>query len=176
MREAEKQINEQNEKFRNGESTFYEELNKHSDLTKEQFEKEKEGAKFPVTREGRGLGAILPPESEWYTSPELEELYKSRQNVPNSFDATAKGIASAKIVTQLGKIHNKTFHICVCFGPISIDSYVFTIIKKCVFIYFFLLLLQDWSLPLGIRCPVDPALPLPPLELTKLACCSQEPE
>jgi hypothetical protein len=93
LRDAEKQINEQNQKFRNGESTFYEKLNKDSDLTKEQFEREKEGAKFPVTTEGRGLGAILPPESEWYTSPELEELYMSPQNVPNSFDATAKGIS-----------------------------------------------------------------------------------
>jgi hypothetical protein len=93
LKEAEKQINEQNQKFRNGESTFYETLNKNSDLTKEQFENEKEGAKFPVTSEGRGLGAILPPESEWYTSPDLEELYDSRQNVPNSFDATARGMS-----------------------------------------------------------------------------------
>jgi hypothetical protein len=91
LREAERQINEQNQKFRNGDSSFYEKLNKNSDLTKEQFEREKEGAKFPVTSAGRGLGAILPPESEWYTSPELEELYMSPQNVPNSFDATAKG-------------------------------------------------------------------------------------
>ena len=62
----------------------------------EQFEREKEGAKFPMTSENRGLGAILPPESEWYTSPELEELYMSQQNVPNSYDATAKGLPTTK--------------------------------------------------------------------------------
>jgi len=33
----------------------------------------------------------LPDESEWYTSPELEELYNSRQTPPDSFDATAIG-------------------------------------------------------------------------------------
>jgi hypothetical protein len=33
----------------------------------------------------------LPDESEWYTSPELEELYNSRQTPPASYDATAIG-------------------------------------------------------------------------------------
>jgi len=71
LAKAEKQINEQNKLFKEGKSTFYEQLNEFSDLSKSQFEKEKEGAKIPRTKEGRGLGAILPPESEWYTSPEL---------------------------------------------------------------------------------------------------------
>ena len=91
MRESEKQINEQNLKFKNGESTFYEKLNEDSDLPSDIFKREKEGARLPITIEGRGLGAILPPESEWYTSPEILELYESRQSVPNIFDATAKG-------------------------------------------------------------------------------------
>jgi hypothetical protein len=51
----------------------------------------REGAVFPQTSQGRGLGAILPHESEWYTSPELEQLYASRQTPPASYDATAKG-------------------------------------------------------------------------------------
>ena len=57
-------------------------------MTKAQFEKEKEGAIFPAIKGGRGLGAILPDESEWYTSPELEELYALRQTIPDSWDAS----------------------------------------------------------------------------------------
>ena len=91
MQESEKQINEQNKKFQKGESPFYEKLNEDSDLPSDIFKREKEGARFPTTNESRGLGAILPPESEWYTSNELLELYESRQSVPNTFDATAKG-------------------------------------------------------------------------------------
>ncbi len=91
LAKAEKQINAENELFQEGKSTFYEKLNKNSDMTKARFEKEKEGAKFPSTPEGRGLGAILPDESEWYTSPELEALYASRQTVPASWDASANG-------------------------------------------------------------------------------------
>ena len=91
LAEAEKQINEQNEKFKEGKSGFYEKLNPFSDLSEKQFEQEKLGAKIPKTSQGRSLGAILPPESEWYTSPELEALYASRQTPPQSFDATSKG-------------------------------------------------------------------------------------
>ncbi len=91
LAKAEKQINAENELFEEGKSTFYEKLNQNSDMTKARFEKEKEGAIFPATEEGRGLGAILPDESEWYTSPELEELYASRQNIPDSWDASAIG-------------------------------------------------------------------------------------
>ena len=98
LKETEKQINEQNKKFRDGLSTFYEKLNEDSDLPMDKFKKEKEGAKFPVNYEGRGLGAILPPESEWYTSPELEELYSRAQNVPDSYDATALGLSTLKFV------------------------------------------------------------------------------
>ena len=91
LAKAEKQINEQNKKFKDGKSAFYEKLNSFSDLSKDQFEKEKQGAKIPKTSQGRGLGAIRPPESEWYTSPELEDLYASRQTPPRSFDATKMG-------------------------------------------------------------------------------------
>jgi hypothetical protein len=65
-------------------------------MTKARFEKEKEGAKFPATREGRGLGAVLPHESKWYTSPELEALYSSRLSVPASWDASAVGMLQNK--------------------------------------------------------------------------------
>ena len=63
LAQVEQQINAQNELFKEGKSTFYEKLNEFSDLSKAQFEKEKEGAKIPRTSEGRSLGAKLPPKS-----------------------------------------------------------------------------------------------------------------
>jgi hypothetical protein len=83
------QINEENKLFKEGKATFYEKLNEHSDVPKDLFEKEFEGAIDPVN--GRGLGAILPDKEEWFTHPDLEDLY-SRQTPPSSYDATAKGI------------------------------------------------------------------------------------
>ena len=60
-------------------------------MTKARFESEKEGAKLPQTEEGRGLGAVLPDKSDWYTSPDLLELYANRQDVPASWDASSRG-------------------------------------------------------------------------------------
>jgi hypothetical protein len=61
-------------------------------MPKEQFEKEMEGEILPNGKTGRqGLGAILPPEDEWYTHPELERLYQERQAPPASYDATTIG-------------------------------------------------------------------------------------
>jgi hypothetical protein len=71
LAKSELQINKQNKNFLNGKATFYEELNEFSDLTMAQFELEKEGAKLAQKREGRGLGAILPDKSLWFTSPIL---------------------------------------------------------------------------------------------------------
>ena len=84
------QINEENEQFKEGKSSYYEKLNVHSDVPKEMFEKQFEGAKLPDN--GRGMGAILPSEDEWYTHPDLEALYNSRQTPPASYDATALGM------------------------------------------------------------------------------------
>ncbi len=101
LAKSELQINEQNNKFLNGKSTFYEELNEFSDLTMAQFELEKEGAKLAQKREGRGLGAILPDKSKWYTSPELLELYANRADVPDSWDASSKGNYSLEPFKEL---------------------------------------------------------------------------
>jgi hypothetical protein len=89
---AEKQINAQNELFKEGKSTFFEKLNVDSDMPKELFEKVKEGALLPNQR--FGLGAILPPQEEWYTHQELQEFYKDRQTPPDSYDATALGLVT----------------------------------------------------------------------------------
>ncbi len=77
--------------FNAGKADFYEKLNENSDLLKEVFEKEKEGAKNLRDLQGRGLGATLPDKSEWYTHPDLEALYQSRLTAPASYDATTKG-------------------------------------------------------------------------------------
>ncbi len=39
LKKSEAQINAQNEKFQEGKSTFYEQLNKYSDVPREQFKK-----------------------------------------------------------------------------------------------------------------------------------------
>lgn len=43
LEDCEKEIDEQNEKYENGESTFFDKLNEFSQLSKEEFEKEKTG-------------------------------------------------------------------------------------------------------------------------------------
>jgi hypothetical protein len=89
---AEKQINAHNELFKEGKSSYFEKLNVDSDMPKDLFEKEKEGELLPQMR--FGLGAILPPEEEWYTHPHLEEFYRDRQTPPASYDATALGMVT----------------------------------------------------------------------------------
>ena len=50
------------------------------------FEKEKEGQINPPV-----MGYFNLDPSEWYTHPDLEEVYESRQTYPASFDARTKG-------------------------------------------------------------------------------------
>lgn len=85
------QLNDQNALFNEGKSSFYEKLNQESDVPTDVFEKQREGA-F-VTPKGRGLGAVLPAEEEWFTHSELEELYSKidRQSLPAFYDARSLG-------------------------------------------------------------------------------------
>ena len=91
------QINEQNKLFKAGKSSFFEELNANSDVPRDLFEKEKTGY-VPNQKMGRGL--VLRDESEWFTHPDLEELYQSldRQALPASFDARAIGLEYKQIL------------------------------------------------------------------------------
>lgn len=84
------QINEENTLFKQGKATFYEELNPNSDIPKDVFEKEKEGY-IDVSAKGRGF--IEQDESEWFTHPVLEKLYRlvNRQSIPDSYDSTGLG-------------------------------------------------------------------------------------
>jgi hypothetical protein len=87
------QINEENKLFQAGKAPYYEKLNANSDIPKDVFEKEKEGDVDPKDRFVRAYGDFTPDESEWYTHPELEELYASmdRQSIPASYDSTTLG-------------------------------------------------------------------------------------
>jgi hypothetical protein len=89
------QINDQNAKYINGDSTYYEKLNENSDMPKSELQREREGAILPGKARSfsRGLGAVLPPSHEQETSEEWEETYRqlSRQTLPTTYNATAAG-------------------------------------------------------------------------------------
>lgn len=84
--------------FNEGKATFFEKLNKLSDIPRDVFEKEKEG---DFNLNGRAYGDIDIDPSEWYTHPDLERLYESRQAPPASFDATTKGRSTRIITTKI---------------------------------------------------------------------------
>ena len=72
--------------FLEGKATFTEKLNGLSDMPRDLFKKEKTGQiNIPL----RGYFNLDP--SKWYTHPELEKIYESRQTYPASYDARTKG-------------------------------------------------------------------------------------
>ena len=79
-----------------GKASFTEKLNALSDVPTDLFEKEKEGLIHPHIKGYFNLDA-----SEWYTHPDLERLYESRQAPPASFDATTKGRSTRIITTKI---------------------------------------------------------------------------
>lgn len=112
MREAEKAIREQNNRFAKGESAFKEQLYPDSNLPVEEFEKIREGAIMPGTLyysnmtesvnednfrspgESRATGMIMPPESERYDAASheyFESLKLERQTLPTSYDSKDLG-------------------------------------------------------------------------------------
>ena len=98
LKEVEAEINAHNEKYARGESSFKEQLYSFSDLSDEDFEKEKLGVNGWDPRRGdappeRAMGLILPPESERISSPGLDEMYSAmdRAYTPRSFSSKNKG-------------------------------------------------------------------------------------
>lgn len=102
LEETEASIEKENEAYEKGEANFKEKLNEFSYMSKEQFEKEKEGAvmptKFTVHQPihlARAMGLIMPdPETVKLTPEEqayLDEIY-SRADPPPSYDARKLGI------------------------------------------------------------------------------------
>ena len=108
LSEAERAEKEQNDKFLNGKSDFWERINEWSDLPLDEFEKEKAGAQEPPSFT-RGL---LEPEVK-PVSEESERYFSSvrldRKKVPKKYDAVKKGLVS-EVKNQ------KKCGSCVAFG------------------------------------------------------------
>ena len=97
LEETEASIEKENEAYKKGEADFMEKLNEFSDLTKEEFEKEKEGMVMPTklrANVARATGLIMPDPESVRLSPEeqayLDGIY-SRADPPASYDARKTG-------------------------------------------------------------------------------------
>ena len=104
LAKEEAQIDEENELFEKGEANFSEQLQPWDDLTKEEFEKEKEGlllddeeAVRSYDFTNRHMGKLRTPEHEKVNTPEerafLDNLYSKydRAALPASWDSRSKG-------------------------------------------------------------------------------------
>jgi len=93
LKENEAEIKEVNKKYKDGESTWFDKVNKYSDLPEDEFIKERTGAAGIET--GRGL--IAPPEEE-RVDEESERYFDqyrySRATVPSSYSSVEKGLVS----------------------------------------------------------------------------------
>ena len=93
IKDAEAEIKAQNEAFAKGEGHFEEKLTPFADIPKEDFEKMFEGLNMEETR---GMGLVMPPESERNT-PEnqanLEATYRelAMTRTATSHDSRTKG-------------------------------------------------------------------------------------
>ena len=94
LKKAEDEINKENKKFAEGQASFEEKLYPFSDLTPEEFKREKMGL-IPDS-EVRGLGLVEIPEEDRINTPDMQEkldnLYaQNRVGAPRSFDARRRG-------------------------------------------------------------------------------------
>ena len=91
LKKTEKEINDNNEKFEKGESSFEEKLTEFADMSDDEL-KEHEGADFSDV-DARGLGMTMPPLAERISTPNLDDLYAEldRQSVPASYSAKDLG-------------------------------------------------------------------------------------
>ena len=95
LKKVEEEVNKENAKFKEGLAHFGEKLYSFSDLSKKEFEKEKEGLNMPTTR---ARGMFMPPQSERNTpenQAKLEDMYKDlatrRTATPSSYDSRSLG-------------------------------------------------------------------------------------
>jgi len=97
LKEVEDEIDKENKKFAEGKESFKEKLYPFSDLSKEEFKKEKTGlVPDPQGRVIYAKGLQIPPESERVMTPEMQakvdELYaRNRGWTPRSFSSQSKG-------------------------------------------------------------------------------------
>merc|ERR1711962_1402808 len=96
LKEVEDEIDKENKKFAEGKESFQEKLYPFSDLSKEEFKKEKTGlVPDPQGRVIYAKGLQIPPESERIMTPEMQakvdELYaRNRGWTPRSFSSQRK--------------------------------------------------------------------------------------
>merc|ERR1719266_228289 len=97
LAKEEASIEKDNEDYDNGLSTYKEKINELSDMTKEEMEKEKEGALDDKTHRF-ATGAFDLPEEDRYLSPDdqarLDSIYDelSRSTIPDEYNAVTAGI------------------------------------------------------------------------------------
>lgn len=103
LKDVEKEIQEENQKYKSGASTFYEKLNPESLLSKDEFEEEREGLvpenaqTLHMNFERRNIPGLLPVTENEKNDEEnilkLEELYKSidRDSIPASYNSKDLG-------------------------------------------------------------------------------------
>jgi len=131
LKEEEKEIQEENEKFKEGKATFSEKVNDLTDWTKDEIEKDKEGAIDPAT--SRFFGLIEPSEEDKMLSPEAEANLKkiyarlARTDVPDSYDARDHGlITSVKNQASCGSCaafaSNTVMETCMLKAGASLDD------------------------------------------------------
>ena len=104
LKEAEDEINAENEAYEKGEANFAEKLNEFSDLPTAEFEKEKEGIIPPDNIEdiegsfvGDRVNGVYLPSEDIMNDPvnraQLDEVYSEldRQDTPDNYDSKAQG-------------------------------------------------------------------------------------
>ena len=94
LQEHEKDIHEVNEKFQNGESSWFDKVNEFSDLPDDEFVKDHTGAKFE-TNIVAGMG-LIPPSEEDLVHPASEAYFArirmERATAPASYSSVDQGI------------------------------------------------------------------------------------
>ena len=95
LKHEEEQVQANNLEYAKGNSSFYEELNKYSDLTPAEFKAERTG-NGPTEKYGRGL--IMPPMEERYDPVDeawFDRLRFDRSELPASFSSVDYGWVTA---------------------------------------------------------------------------------
>merc|ERR1712127_491492 len=99
LKEAEAIVKKENEKFEEGQKTWFDAINEFSDLPSDEFESEKTGDIKPP-QFGRGLleptgSERVDAESERYFAAIRDSMKTDRASVPSSYDSKALGHVSA---------------------------------------------------------------------------------
>ena len=97
LKEVEDEINADNEAYEKGESHFREKLTPFADMSKEDFERLKEGLTMDAVKERR-TGLVMPPESvrnDPVNQAKVDNAYKRlaemRTTIPASYSAVDDG-------------------------------------------------------------------------------------